>query len=559
MASIHCIRACVAAIALGLASSAAGQQTAEPRPPLQAASSFTIFVRSVPIGSEQISVTRGAEGWMITSSSRIGAPIDILARRVQIRYSADWKPLELIVDATIKGQLQSLHTVVSGTAATSEIVNGAARTQKTDTVPTDAVLLPNPFFGPYEALAARLGSLSPGATLSAYAAPQFVFPIKIGESSDEQIQTAARLVNAHRTHITMMSPGLPVDADLWGDANGRLLRLSIPAQNLEVVREDIASVAARRVTMSRPNDEQVRIPANGFSLAGTISKPFDRTDKLLPAVVLVAGSGQTDRDETVYNIPIFGQLANSLADAGYLVLRYDKRGVGQSGGRAESATLSDFADDVRAAVAFLDDRKDVDQKRIAAVGHSEGGAVVMVAAAKDKRIGAAVLMAAPGTSGADLILAQQSHMLEHLEAPEAERQAKIDLQKRIQHAVLTGSGWDTIPPALRRQVDTPWFQSLLAFDPAKVMNDVRQPILIVQGDLDTQVEPSNADKLLALARARKKAPVSEAVKVPGINHLLVPATTGEIDEYGMLKDKRVSPAISTAIVDFLEKAVAASK
>jgi len=64
-----------------------------------------------------------------------------------------------------------------------------------------------------------------------------------------------------------------------------------------------------------------------------------------------------------------------------------------------------------------------------------------------------------------------------------------------------------------------------------VIPDVRQPILIVQGELDTQVEPSNADKLEALARKRKNAPAVDTVKVPGVNHLLVPAMTGEVDEY----------------------------
>src|SRR5690348_8671057 len=194
MGWINSIRGAAGAIALGTAVSAAGQQPAEPRPALPTASSFTIFVRAVPIGSEQIAVTRGAEGWMITSSSRIGTPIDIVARRVQIRYSADWKPLELIVDATIKGQLQSLHTVVTGTGASTEIVSGTERTQKNDTIATDAILLPSPYFGPYEALAARLRSVPAGSTLSAYAVPLVAFAIKVGESSDEQIQTATQVV-----------------------------------------------------------------------------------------------------------------------------------------------------------------------------------------------------------------------------------------------------------------------------------------------------------------------------------------------------------------------------
>ena len=96
--------------------------------------------------------------------------------------------------------------------------------------------------------------------------------------------------------------------------------------------------------------------------------------------MLIAGCGPLDRDETAYGIPIFAQLANALADAGFAVVRYDKRGVGQSGGRSEFATLNDYAEDVVAVIKFLEKRKDIDPKRIALVGHSEGAAVALLAA-----------------------------------------------------------------------------------------------------------------------------------------------------------------------------------
>jgi fermentation-respiration switch protein FrsA (DUF1100 family) len=82
---------------------------------------------------------------------------------------------------------------------------------------------------------------------------------------------------------------------------------------------------------------------------------------------------------------------------------------------------------------------------------------------------------------------------------------------------------------------------------------VKQPLLIVQGELDTQVEPANADKLEALARKRKNAPPVEVVKVPGVNHLLVSATTGEVDEYSLLTDKHVNQAVTQALVTWLKK------
>ena len=78
-------------------------------------------------------------------------------------------------------------------------------------------------------------------------------------------------------------------------------------------------------------------------------------------------------------------------------------------------------------------------------------------------------------------------------------------------------------------------------------------MLIVQGDLDTQVPPVNADRLEALARKRKNAPPLEVAKVPGVNHLLVPATTGEIEEYAALKDSHISPAVTSALTAWLRR------
>jgi uncharacterized protein len=549
---------CTCWVVLVCTAALAGVLAQEPAPaPVRlqpGTSNFTIFVRGVPAGSEQIGLRRNADGWTIVGSGRIGAPVDLLTRRLEIRYSDDWKPIEVTIDSVLRGVPQSLHTLISGTTASSQVTTGGQSTQKSDTIEPDAVLLPTPFFGAYEALAIRLRSAAEGSTVHAYAVPQASFPIRVGDSSVEKIQTPARLIEARRIHVVFEPQGLPpAEADVWEDEGGRLLRLSVPAQSLEVVREDIASVAARRVTMSRPNDEQVRILANGFSLAGTISKPFDPPARLLSAVVLVGGSGPTDRDETVFGLPLFGQLAGALADAGFLVLRYDKRGVGQSGGRADSATLADYADDLRAAVNFVDARKDVDRRQVAVLGHSEGGSVALLAAAKDQRIRALVLAATAGVTGAELNLQQVMHALDRSQQTEAEKQATVALQRKIQQAALTGSGWDDVPLLLRQQADTAWFQSFLAFDPAKVMPGLRQPILIVQGTLDTQVEPGNADRLFTLARARKKAAGAELAKVPGVNHLLIAATTGEVDEYSTLKEKRISPAVTAAVITWLRR------
>ena len=86
-------------------------------------------------------------------------------------------------------------------------------------------------------------------------------------------------------------------------------------------------------------------------LAGTLTLPPG--DGPFPAVVLVAGSGPNTRDEPIFGRQIFLVLADHLTRQGIAVLRYDKRGTGESTGNYAKATTLDFAADVEAGMAFL--------------------------------------------------------------------------------------------------------------------------------------------------------------------------------------------------------------
>jgi hypothetical protein len=279
----------------------------------------------------------------------------------------------------------------------------------------------------------------------------------------------------------------------------------------------------------------------------------------MPAVILLGGSGVGDRDGFTLGIPTLAQLAGRMADAGFLAVRYDKRGFGQSGGRAESATIQDYAEDVRAVVRWLQQRKDIDPKRIALVGHSEGAWVALLAASREKRIGAVASIAAPATTGAELVLEQQQRALDQMKLTPDEREKKVALQKQIQSAVVTGKGWELIPQDERRAADTPWFQSLLTFDPAKVLKDVRQPLFFVHGELDKQVPVAHADRLAEMARKQSDSKSIDIVIVRGVNHLLVPAITGEVSEYNSLTDRNVSKDLSGALTAWLTNTFAAVK
>ena len=258
-------------------------------------------------------------------------------------------------------------------------------------------------------------------------------------------------------------------------------------------------------------------------------------------------------------MPTLAQLAGRIADAGIMAVRFDKRGYGQSGGRAESATLNDYAEDVRAVVKWLAARKDVDPKRIAVVGHSEGAWVGMLAATREGKIAALVTLAGAGSTGADLILEQQQSALDLTTLTPADRESRVALQKQIHAAVLSGKGWEGVPPAMRKQADTPWFQSVLTFDPVKTIKNVRQPMLLVHGALDKQVPLSHAERLADLARKESKSKAVELVIVRGVNHLLAPAVTGEVAEYATLTDRNVSADVSTTVTGWLTKTFAAIK
>jgi len=541
---------------------AAGGVPSQEQPPATQASAtqpaegdveFTLFLNGTRVGVERVRLARNGSNWVLSSTAQFGAPLNTTVNRFEVKYTPDWQPTELHIEATQGGRPMSLSTSFGVTTAINEITQNGTKSSKTDQVSARTIVLPNTFIAGYEALAARLASSQPGAELKVYVVPQAEVTVSVKNVSAEQLPSPAGMIAGRKYDVVFQNPGRPLDGSITIDSRSRLVRLDLPAAGLRVVRSELAGVAVRSQPVRNPNDTDVLIPMPGFSIAGTLTMPKEPGKLRRPAVVLVAGSGSVDRDEVVADVPIFAQIAAGLADQGFIVLRYDKRGVGQSGGRSERVTIQDYADDLVTAIRWLAKREDVDPRQIAVAGHSEGGAVAMLAAAHENKISALILIAAPGMRGADLVLEQQRHALDLITASDQERKAKIELQARIQEAVITDKGWESIPKELREQADSAWFRSLLLFDPAKVMPEIEQPILIIQGDLDQQVLPHHADQLAALARNRKKSPPVEAVHLPGINHLLVPAKTGDVAEYSSLTDKTVTPAVAKAIANWLKK------
>jgi pimeloyl-ACP methyl ester carboxylesterase len=521
----HCTALAGAVVLAALCADARAQQ-AEPVP---GDAAFAVYLGGTQVGREQWTLAKTASGWMITSNGRSGAPLDLTINRFEIKYTPDWQPLEMTLEARVRNSAVIVRTSFTLTTAINEILQNNRTAAKEDQISARTIVMPNNVFAAYEVLAARLWGSAVDAELPVYVAPAAEIKVKVLNITPETIRGPAGSLATRRFDLTLQNPDRPVKAFAIVDERLRLVRFEIPEIGLQAVRDDVSSVAVRTQRARNPTDADVTIQANGFNLGATLTTPATVAGRLrYPAVLLVGGASPADRDQVIDGVPVFAQLARSLAESGHIVVRYDRRGTGQSGGRTDSATLADYADDVNAAIKWLIRRDDIDKQRVVIVGHMDGGPVALLAAAANKDIDGVVTIDAAGTSGADMILLQQQKLLDETSLTAADRAARIELQKKIQAAVVSGTGWEGVPEPLRRRADTPWFRSVLTYDPAKVMPKVRQPLLVVHGDLDPAVPAAEADRLAALAKARKKAPPTEVLHLPDVTHTLAPAGAAQI-------------------------------
>jgi hypothetical protein len=357
---------------------------------------------------------------------------------------------------------------------------------------------------------------------------------------------------------------------VWFDSRGRLAALAIPLQNFGALRDDYlalegafkgalaAKMKAIEPDYSAPagaafTAEEVTVQAKGFTLAGTLLLP--KSGKApYPAVITITGSGQQTRDE---RLPLpglekyrpFGQIAEALASRGVAVLRVDDRGVGKSTGlqTLSTVTMTDFADDVRAQVAYLRSRREIDPKRIALAGHSEGGVIAPMVAGTDSEIAAIVLMAGTAKRG-DVVLEFQVNYQFDADTtltPEAKTAKRAEQLGEIRKVV---EGGDT--SKMSEFMRSPWMRHFLTYDPLPAVARVRQPILILQGELDQQVTADQAQMIEKAARAAGNKDVSLRV-FPGLNHLFLPAKTGSPSEYTTLSTTTVGEDVIKQLSDWL--------
>lgn len=316
-------------------------------------------------------------------------------------------------------------------------------------------------------------------------------------------------------------------------------------------------------------------PLSEVTLAGTLTIPY--SEKPCPAVLLIAGSGPIDRNETVFGHKPFLVLADHLTKQGIAVLRVDKRGVGESTGNYDMSTSQDFCDDVLAGIAYLKTRKEIHGKQIGLIGHSEGGIIAPMAAVKSNAIAFIVMMAGPAVTGEEILYEQgllrsrltgvneeqilqqrelQNQMFSVVKNEEDFEKAEKQLHEIIASYTIEQKEANILPgslAAMKEQItrlNSKWFRYFLTYDPATALKLVKVPVLALSGELDVQTSPRQ--NLPVIGKTLQEAGNADytVIEFPKLNHLFQTSATGSITEYEKIEET-IAPIVLHTLSEWI--------
>ncbi len=316
-----------------------------------------------------------------------------------------------------------------------------------------------------------------------------------------------------------------------------------------------------------------------IALAGAFSRPTDSTLRY-PAVILVSDAGPQNRNEEMLGHKPFAVIADHLTKNEIAVLRYDDRGTGGSEGAYNNATLEDQAADLRAAINYLRQRKDVDPQHIGLIGHGEGAAVAMMAAAGNEQVSFVVSMAGSGLSGRQQQEVQLMLILQQIRALKGPNPDSVsrdimqraqpwfnllatekdtalirekgegylkDLYRHIPNMYTLATEQRFVEASLAR--NTPYTLSAARFNPADYLPKINCPFLALNGGADLQVPDANLSIIQeALLKSGNQRVTTRSFE--GLNHLFQRCSTCKPEEYSSL-DQTIDPVVLEFITKWI--------
>ena len=304
----------------------------------------------------------------------------------------------------------------------------------------------------------------------------------------------------------------------------------------------------------------------GNTLAGTLTIP--EGEGPFPAMVLVSGSGQQNRDEELMNHRPFWVIADYCARHGIAVLRYDDRGIGGSTGEVENATSMDFSYDAEAAFDYLRNRKEINAAKVGILGHSEGGVINFMVSARRPEVAFLVSLAGPSVNGIEMLKEQQAAILRASGMTEEMVQFNGNANAQMFNIIETSNDREEADTLLRQllkgwgyneelteqtvgQMASPWMYYFLRYDPTDAIVKTNCPALLLNGSKDLQVIASqNLPGYEKIIAEHGKANLTMR-ELPDLNHLFQHCETGSPNEYFEIEET-ISPEVLETIVGFVK-------
>ena len=307
-------------------------------------------------------------------------------------------------------------------------------------------------------------------------------------------------------------------------------------------------------------------PKEGNTLAGTLTIP--EGEGPFPAMVLVSGSGQQNRDEELMNHRPFWVIADYLSRRGIAVLRYDDRGVGGSTGEVKNASSMDFSYDAEAAFDYLRSRKEINASKVGILGHSEGGVINFMVAERRPEVAFLVSLAGPAVKGIDVLKEQQKAILRAQGMTDEMIQFSTNANAQMFDIIEASSdraeadsllrqlmkGWgynEELTEQTLDQLTSPWMYYFLRYDPTDAIVKTYCPALLLNGTKDLQVialQNLPAYQKIIADYGKTNLTLHE---LPDLNHLFQHCETGAPNEYATIEET-ISPEVLEMIVDFVK-------
>lgn len=520
---------------------------------------YRIFVSEREVGTERVELDSAGGRILVRSTvtlrheSREG-PVDRVHRSELEADARTLAPIRYRMRGRGPGgESEFLFEFDAASVRLTGSVEGKPATRQEAKRSAEAVLFDSVSIGHAVALL-KVHKPGPGATRSLRATiPATLAEIDMAiEDQGETNLVGAGRIEPVRVYLIQVPP---VGLAAYVDRAGRLVLLRNPFTHARIALDGFQEHRpSRRNPLERPSgveETEFNFPGGteGVELAGLLAQPRSGARRL-PGVLIVGGPGPVDRDGNTADlrIDLYRVLAYALADAGFAVLRYDKRGVGRSAGNLATARLQDLAADAEAALRALARLPAVDAEALSVVGHSEGGTIGAILASKEPKLRALALLAVPAVPLDELLLRQYRENARAQGLPPEDVEQEAEARRRhFERVRASGEDWIDLGGG---KVFVGWLREHLALDPIALVKRVRSAVIVAQGVRDRIVFEDNAVRIEDALRAAGNNRV-ESTRFERLDHLFTESAEGSVSR--LVEERPVDRGFVEYLVDALKR------